>query len=428
MRKGARTLSVLLLAAAFTTGIHAGGQQDAAASEGPVTLKIYAQYSDDSEKLPYDYAEQALAMEMPDVKLELDIRGQDDDMRLRTYAAAGNLPDIYQANTTIIGQFIESGDIALLDDYVAEAGLTELVTEAAIPSLFHEDGHTYAIPTSGKYASAMYYNKDLFAQYGVKVPENFEEMEAAIKVFAENDVIPLAIFAKENWPGVQLYDMLVTRQQPGGLLKIDSGANSITEEAYKDAAVKLERLVDAGLMARGAFNTSYDEALALFTEGQAAMFLNGMWCVKDLGERMSDSVDILPYYYPLADAGQEGQSEWHMSGGSVKHDGLSANSGSSHQELASRVTVFFAHKYAEGKTVKMGFPPLFTDTPETEVSLTPIHLRALQEAVNYKSTSGFPWHIATPETRTAIEDGVARMLTGDYSADEFIRDLDKLID
>jgi raffinose/stachyose/melibiose transport system substrate-binding protein len=273
----------------------------------------------------------------------------------------------------------------------------------------------------------MYYNKDLFAEHGVKVPENFEEMVSAVKAFAEKDVIPLAIFAKENWPGVQLYDMLVTREQNGGLLRIDSGDNKIDEDAYRKAAVKLKRLVDAGIMSRGSFNTSYDEALALFTEGQAAMFLNGMWCVKDLGERMSDSVDIMPHYYPLADAGMEDASEWHMSGGSVKHDGLSAFGKSPNLELASRVTVFFAHKYAEGKTVKMGYPSLFIDTPATELSLTAIHQRALEEAVNYKSTSGFPWHISNPETRTAVEDAVARMLAGSYDAEAFIKDLTKQI-
>jgi raffinose/stachyose/melibiose transport system substrate-binding protein len=74
----------------------------AKADAKPVKLRIYAQYADEDTKTPYDYAVAELKKEMPNVELELDIQAQDDGQKLKTYAATGNLPDIFQAGLDII--------------------------------------------------------------------------------------------------------------------------------------------------------------------------------------------------------------------------------------------------------------------------------------------------------------------------------------
>jgi raffinose/stachyose/melibiose transport system substrate-binding protein len=73
---------------------------EATTEEEIITLRIYAQYSDDDTKIPYDYAVAELAKDYPNVKLELDIQAQDDGQKLQTYAATGNLPDIFQVGLT----------------------------------------------------------------------------------------------------------------------------------------------------------------------------------------------------------------------------------------------------------------------------------------------------------------------------------------
>ena len=77
----------------------------------PVKLRIYAQYADEDTKTPYDYAVAELKKEMPNVELELDIQAQDDGQKLKTYAATGNLPDIFQAGLDIIDTFKKSNNI-----------------------------------------------------------------------------------------------------------------------------------------------------------------------------------------------------------------------------------------------------------------------------------------------------------------------------
>ena len=79
----------------------------------PVKLRIYAQYADEDTKTPYDYAVAELKKEMPNVELELDIQAQDDGQKLKTYAATGNLPDIFQAGLDIIDTFKKSNNILM---------------------------------------------------------------------------------------------------------------------------------------------------------------------------------------------------------------------------------------------------------------------------------------------------------------------------
>ncbi|MDY0287753.1 MAG: extracellular solute-binding protein [Sphaerochaeta sp.] len=421
--KHSKIFTVMVLVILVSVALWSKGQQETQRTDGKIVLKIYTQYSDDTEKFPYDYAKAALKEYMPNVELELDIQGQDDDMRLKTYAAAGNLPDIINVNKSLIPQLVEHGDLALLNDEVARVGLMDKVALAAKSAFYFTDGNMYAIPKGTQYASGVFYNTKLFTDNGLKVPINFEEFLAAIAFFSAKDIIPLSLFAKEAWPGVQLYDMLLTRELPGGLIALDAGEVSISDPAFYRAAVKLEQLVKAGMLARGAFNTSYDEAFTLFTEGKAAMFLNGLWCVKDLGEAMGDNVAIMPDYFPFADKGKEAQSRWQMSGGTIDIGGFAVSKKSKHLEEAKKAAVFLSHKFAEGSTVKLGTPALFSDSPETEVELTTIHKQILDDAQYYKTTSGFPWSIANLDSRAAIEDAVNKVLARGYGAEGFIKDL-----
>lgn len=68
---------------------------EAKAGDGTIKLKVYAQHFDDNTAKPFDYAVEELKKEMPNVEIELDSAVQDGYQKLKTYAATGNMPDIY---------------------------------------------------------------------------------------------------------------------------------------------------------------------------------------------------------------------------------------------------------------------------------------------------------------------------------------------
>ena len=122
----------------------------AEASGDKVTLSIYTQYADDDTKVPYDYAVEQLAEAFPNVELNLIVQAQDDGQTLKTLAATGQLPDIYQASTDIINTFRESNQIMVLNDVAQSTGFLDKLYDANKDLAYADDGNIYAFPFSGQ--------------------------------------------------------------------------------------------------------------------------------------------------------------------------------------------------------------------------------------------------------------------------------------
>lgn len=397
-----------------------------ATPEEKITLKIYAQYSDDDTKIPYDYAVEQLAIDYPNVTLELDIQAQDDGVKLQTYAATGNLPDIFQVGLSQIETFKESGNIMILDDVAKSTGFLDRAHPSSENIIYNEDGHIYAFPYAGNELVLWYYNKAIFAAYDVKVPETYDELLTAIETFKANDIVPMAMFAKEKWITTAMYDVLATRFDPVGITKLDSGDGKASEEAYVKAAETLNALVNAGLFAEGATNTNYDQAAALFYEGKAAMFLNGQWEIAGSTEKLGDDADWM--WYPTM-PGYEA-NKYALSGGGAP-GGYAVNPNSEHKELAAEVAAYISEKYCEAKYMLRGNPILAVQVDasvEPETPFPPMMEKLAGEMGNITSTTKFAWGLTNPLFKVAIEDQSQFLMTKDYTPTEFIEELDKVIE
>lgn len=393
--------------------------------EEKVTLKIYAQYADEDTKVPYDYAVAELAKVYPNVTLELDVQAQDDGQKLQTYAATGNLPDIFQVGLQQIESFKTSGNIMVLNDVAKSTGFEDRVFEGAKEILYNEDGNIYAFPYAGNELVVMYYNKALFTQYGVTVPETFDELLEAIQVFKDNDIIPLTIFGKEKWITTALFDVIATRYDKGGINKLDKGNAQITEEAYVNAAQMLSKLVNAGLLPDGVTNLNYDQSAAQFYEGKAAMFLNGQWEIEGATAKLGDDVDWM--YYPSYDKAsfEAGKAAW--SGGGAP-GGYAVNPNSKNAQLAAEVAAFISEKYCEAKYLYRSNPILAVNVDvEREEEFTPLMQKLANQIPNITSTTKFAWGLANAQFKTAIEDQSQYLLIKDYTPEEFIDEMDKAI-
>lgn len=424
----ALTMVLIMVMSMAACGKKETGSQAAAPAEPQkeekVKLRIYADYADEDTKAPYDYAVAELAKEMPNVELELEPSARDDGQKLKTYAQTGNMPDIFQTGVDHINIFKKSNNILQLDPYAAE--FKSKLLPAAESLLVHPDGHIYSFPFAGKEYVTLYYNKALFEKYNVKVPTTFDEMKEAIKVFKKYDIIPLSIFAKEKWPCVAFYDVLATRLDPGGILKLNDGKGKASEEAYKKAAEQMVELVNAGLFPKGATNLNYDQAAALFYEEKAAMFINGQWEIEASTNKLGDKVDWM--FYPSYDAAayESGKAAW-SGGGSLGGFAVSANT--KNPELAAKVAAFIAMKYAECKFTTRGNPFVATEVDKPIVKqLPPMMEKFVQHFPNITSTTGFAWHMGNAKFKAALEDNTQRLLTGTYKAEQFVKDMDKAIE
>ncbi len=390
-------------------------------SNEEATLSIYAQYSDDDTKIPYDYAVEQLKKAYPNVTLKLEVQAQDDGQKLMTYAATGNLPDIYQVALSQIENFKESGNIMVLNDIAKETGFTDKVFESAENILYNEDGNIYAFPYAGNEYVVWYYNKAIFDEYNVEVPTTFDELIAAAETFNDNDIVPMSIFGTEGWITAAMYDVLATRWDAGGIAKLDNGEGTASEDAYKNAAEMMNKLVNAGLFQSSASTTNYDQASQMFLNGEAAMFLNGQWYMTDATATLGDDVDWM--YYPSYDkaAYEEGKTAWSGGGAAA---GYAVNPKSENAELAAKVAAFISEKYCEAKVMYRGTPLVAVNVDVEPENEFPAMMKKLQaDLPSITSITKFDWHLTNPTFKTAIEDQTKYLLVADYSPDDFIAEV-----
>lgn len=424
MVRNRQALLVLALVSLVALGAFATGAQEAADGEEQVELRMYVRYADEESMVPYDYAEAALAEEYPNVSIERVEQGPDPGQELRTFAATGNLPDIFDARLDVISLFIDSGDILQLDDYAEELGFVDKVLPSARNTLYHTDGHIWAFPFVGNEFFLLYYNKALFDEHGVAVPETYEQLKRAVTSFNENDVIPMSLFAGQKWPTVSFYDAFVTRLEPEGIVALDQGRARASDPAYRQAADAIYELVQMDLFPRGVTTLNYEQARALFYDGRAAMFMNGHWEIADSTDALGDDVDWIPY--PVLEGNEENRLAF-AGGGGI--GGFAVSPDSEHVDTAVRVAALFAERYAEARLVKRGNPIVALDIDmEPEVDMDPMMRKLADILPDVKSNTTFAWGMQNAQVKTALEDASQQLLTGDYPPEDFASDVDRVIE
>ncbi|MCR5555946.1 MAG: extracellular solute-binding protein [Butyrivibrio sp.] len=412
--------------AADTTATETKAEDTTATSGEKVTLSIYTQYADDDTKVPYDYAVEQLKEAYPNVELNLIVQAQDDGQTLKTLAATGQLPDIYQASTDLINTFRESNQIMVLNDVAESTGFLDKLYDANKDLAYAEDGNIYAFPFSGQEYVLWYYNKALFAENNLEVPQTYDDLLNCIEVFKSKGITPLALFGQEGWNTAAAFDVVATRYTAGGIKALDEGTAKITDEAYVNAAKKLEELVAAGLFQEDATTTNYDQASEKFLSGEAAMFINGQWYIEDATKALGDNVDWM--FYPAQDAAAYTAGKAAFSGGGSA-SGFAVNPDSANAELAAEVAEFITEKYCEAKVMYRHNPLVALNTGKEPDSEYPAMMKKLSDTLpSVTSTTKFTWGLTNSTFNDGIQSESQGLVSGQFTADEFIADMEDIME
>lgn len=144
-----------------------------------------------------------------------------------------------------------------------------------IPTTF--DGRIYGLPT-GRQMAPIYYNKQIFADNGVEVPETWDEFIDAIHTFKDAGIVPIVMATRDPWVIAQFF--LDITGGVGGMdlfEGIQTGEASWDDPRYVKAGELLQELVEAGAFPENFSGLAYEEGTPLFTSGKAAMYPMGTW-------------------------------------------------------------------------------------------------------------------------------------------------------
>lgn len=314
-------------------------------SNGEVTLTLWSIATESDAFHPaYTKAIADFEAANPGVKIVHEtFENQSYKTKIKSAVAANELPDIfYTWGGGFSKPFVESGKVLALDDYFTE--YKDELPEAALTNVKFDGklyGSTYTTPLS-----AIFYNKKMFEENGVKVPTNWDEFIAACKTFKEKGITPIGISAKDTWVIAMTHDNLVLKS--AGPEKV-AAALTKSGQTYNDpdfiaASAKLRELIDMGAYSEGSAGLSNDEASAMFYNGDVAMFITGSWMAGSLQTDPENPEDFDVFPFPAV--GGNGKATDFMGGAT---DSFMVNASTPNPDIAAKAAFELARsisKYA----------------------------------------------------------------------------------
>ena len=267
-KKWMAVFTVMTLFATLLSGLATAFAGEAA------DIEIFTRFADGASKAYFDELATTFMNENPGIKVTVtSADNQNYKQEINVRLASNDTPDIYFAWSGIYAKNFVNGGRALdlkpyLDADTEWSG--KIIASQFGPFTF--EGKVYGIPIimDGK---AFYYNKGIFGELGLEVPQNWSEFLPVLQKLAETEYIPISLGNSEDWATGHYMTTLNQRVVPAEVLARDYALESeasFSDPAYVEALHYLNELVP---YFTPNFNAvGYDEGISDFINGKAAIY------------------------------------------------------------------------------------------------------------------------------------------------------------
>jgi glucose/mannose transport system substrate-binding protein len=188
-------------------------------------------------------------------------------------------PDLFQENAHELPNFIRehSGLLRPLDSFLDRMGYDQMILSEVLDNV-SVDGSVYAMPVNLHRENTLYYNKQIFADYGLTPPTTLAEFFDICETLEAAGVAPVAT-ANQGWilrimfntiamgsMGPEAYQAYFSGQE--------TGESTALQQAITEYSSVLEQYVNADW---NSAEFGWTQAAQAVFEGEAAMFLHGDW-------------------------------------------------------------------------------------------------------------------------------------------------------
>lgn len=232
----------------------------------------------------------------PDINVIVNITDREaHKTAIRNFLSA-EAPDVtswYPGNR--MAPFVNAGQFEDISDLWAEQGFNE--TLASTESAMTIDGKQWGVPYT-YYQWGIYYRSDIFKEQGIEAPATWDELLAASAKLKAAEIAPFTIGTKFLWTAAGVFDYLNLRTN-GYEVHNDLTAGNIkyTDPRIVDVFNKWKELVEPGYFIEDHATMSWQDALAPFVNGEAAMYVMGNFAVDAMREAglTDDQIDYIPF-------------------------------------------------------------------------------------------------------------------------------------
>jgi len=220
----------------------------------------------------------ATEAEVPGLKFELD--GIEDAVnrftKLPAEMAAGNPPkifDLFGGNADAL-KYAKAGRLLDLTTILEDLGLKDKFLN--VFGQFTWDGKIYGLPIGGS-VEGVFYNTELFQQYGLNPPTTWDDLVTAADTFKAKGITPFAMASQAGWVPNMLINTLICRYEsrfPNGIV---TGEVKWNQPEVVAGYALYEDWVKKGYFTKGELGKTYDDMLNEFAAGKAGMMFDGSW-------------------------------------------------------------------------------------------------------------------------------------------------------
>ncbi|WP_158630144.1 ABC transporter substrate-binding protein [Cohnella sp. AR92] len=258
----------------------------------------------------------------PNVRFKIEAIPEGDlSQRITLLAASNDLPALfrYQSGRPLL-DLIRSDSVLDLGETFKELGLYGQLNPAAVELLkSNVDGAgLYALPLEMN-IEGFWYNKEIFAKYGLKEPQTWDEMmEIAAKLKAAG-VQPFSVAGKDKWQITRLINGYAIRKiGVDAMEQVDQGKLKLTDPRFIEAAAVVQSMGLKGYLGKALNTLDVNAATDLFLQGKAAIYYSGSWLLRDFNvpERNKVGADNIGFFsIPLVEGGEGRLDEYPMNAG-----------------------------------------------------------------------------------------------------------------
>lgn len=253
-----------------------------------VTLQLVKFKGDEAENKAMNQVIEMFEKANPEIKVEMEVFATSADfypvIKPRLLAGAG--VDIFSLHAgAVFKEYYNAG-------YLKE--LTGLkVIDELMPSFLETskaDGKVYMLPFTFGGQSGVWYNKEIFKQFGLQEPKTWDEFISIIKTLNQKKITPIAGGFADVFSLWWLVEGFLMNEGAGNMItaKLEKGEKKLTDPEFLEMALMWRELADNNAFQKDVEGTKYAQSSALFTQKKAAMLNAGTWLAGSLRTQAPD--------------------------------------------------------------------------------------------------------------------------------------------
>lgn len=355
----------------------------------------------------------------PNVKIVQDAtQGEQYKVKIRTAAASDELPDIFFAwGYSFAEDFVKAGKALKMDSWL-EDGTRDKLKPGLLNVLSYDDA-VYGLPVDFS-GMLMYYNKTVFEENGLEIPETYEDLVNVANAFKQKGIAPMILGGKAMWPLTAMFeDFSIRTVGADHCLSVVSLQETIDQEGFVKAADYLQKFLADKTLTEDSMTMIPPEANTKFAAGGIPMTYNGTWSIgvfEGDGSQVKDQLVAKPF--PLIEGELDNPQEY--VGASLS--GYMVSSETKYPDVAADAVKFITEQAAKNLYQSgAGLPAWNVEVDESQ--LNPLII-AVNELYGGMTKGVANWDTLLPADFVEDYKNTTTMLTmGDLSPEEYAKEM-----